>query len=141
MIQRSNDKQTTKGLFRLHDGYEVEAMLMEHHGDRNTVGISSQAGCAYACTFCATGQAGFSRNLTATEIFDRVRYFAKQLARQNRKITNVVAMGQGEPLANFDAVMGAIALLNECEGLRSREPPHHGLDRRAPPSTLSEMLR
>jgi 23S rRNA (adenine2503-C2)-methyltransferase len=116
VIQHSNDKQTTKGLFRLHDGNEVEAVLMEHHGDRNTVCISSQAGCAYACTFCATGQAGFSRNLTATEIFDQARYFATQLARHNRKLTNVVFMGQGEPFANFDAVMGAIALLNDPKG-------------------------
>src|SRR5579884_2294712 len=61
VIQRSNDRQTTKGLFRLHDGLEVEAVLMEHRGERNTVCISSQAGCAYACAFCATGQAGFSR--------------------------------------------------------------------------------
>jgi 23S rRNA (adenine2503-C2)-methyltransferase len=116
VIQRSNDKQTTKGLFRLHDGYEVEAVLMEHHGGRNTVCISSQAGCAYACAFCATGQAGFSRNLTATEIFDQARYFAKQLARKGGKITNVVFMGQGEPFANFEPVMGAVALLNDPNG-------------------------
>jgi 23S rRNA (adenine2503-C2)-methyltransferase len=116
VIQRSNDGQTTKGLFRLHDGNEVEAVLMEHHGERNTVCISSQAGCAYACTFCSTGQAGFSRNLTATEIFDQARYFAKQLARQGRKITNVVFMGQGEPFANFEPVMGAVALLNDPHG-------------------------
>ncbi|HEY0395572.1 MAG TPA: 23S rRNA (adenine(2503)-C(2))-methyltransferase RlmN [Candidatus Elarobacter sp.] len=113
VIQRSRDGQTTKGLFRLHDGFEVEAVLMEHHGERNTVCISSQAGCAYACTFCATGQAGFSRNLSATEIFDQARYFAKQLARENRKLTNVVFMGQGEPFANYDAVLGAVALLND----------------------------
>jgi 23S rRNA (adenine2503-C2)-methyltransferase len=116
VIQRSNDRQTTKGLFRLHDGNEVEAVLMEHHGGRNTVCISSQAGCAYACTFCSTGQAGFTRNLTATEIFDQARYFAKQLARDGRKITNVVFMGMGEPLANMDNVMGAVALLNDPNG-------------------------
>ena len=116
IVQRSRDGQTSKGLFRLHDGNEVEAVLMEHHGERNTVCISSQAGCAYACTFCATGQAGFSRNLTATEIFDQARYFAKQLARGGRKITNVVFMGQGEPLANMDPVMGAVALLNDPKG-------------------------
>ncbi|HEX3550932.1 MAG TPA: 23S rRNA (adenine(2503)-C(2))-methyltransferase RlmN [Candidatus Elarobacter sp.] len=116
VVQRSNDRQTTKGLFRLHDGYEVEAVLMEHRGERNTVCISSQAGCAYACAFCATGQAGFSRNLTATEIFDQARHFGKQLARTGRKITNVVFMGQGEPFANMDAVMGAVALLNDPHG-------------------------
>jgi 23S rRNA (adenine2503-C2)-methyltransferase len=116
VVQRSRDGQTTKGLFRLHDGNEVEAVLMEHHGERNTVCFSSQAGCAYACTFCATGQAGFSRNLSATEIFDQVRYFAKQLARQGRKITNLVAMGMGEPFANYDSVMGAVALFNDPKG-------------------------
>jgi 23S rRNA (adenine2503-C2)-methyltransferase len=116
IVQRSRDGQTSKGLFRLHDGNEVEAVLMEHHGERNTVCISSQAGCAYACTFCSTGQAGYSRNLTATEIFDQTRYFAKELARQGRKVTNVVFMGQGEPFANFEAVMGAVALLNDAKG-------------------------
>jgi len=116
VVQRSNDGQTTKGLFRLHDGNEVEAVLMEHHGERNTVCFSSQAGCAYACTFCATGQAGFTRNLSAIEIFDQVRFFAKQLARQSRKVTNLVAMGMGEPLANMDNVMGAVALFNDPKG-------------------------
>src|SRR4030088_2827210 len=104
VVQKSSDRQTTKGLFRLHDGNEVEAVLMEHHGDRNTVCISSQAGCAYACSFCSTGQAGFTRNLSATEIFDQVRYFAKELAAQGRKVTNLVAMGMGEPFANMDNV-------------------------------------
>jgi 23S rRNA (adenine2503-C2)-methyltransferase len=115
-VQHSSDGQTTKGLFRLHDGSEVEAVLMEHHGERNTVCISSQAGCAYACAFCATGQAGFTRNLTATEIFDQARYFAKQLARDRRKVTNIVFMGMGEPFANYDAVMAAVALLNDPKG-------------------------
>jgi 23S rRNA (adenine2503-C2)-methyltransferase len=89
---------------------------MQHRGERNTVCISSQAGCAYACSFCSTGQAGFTRNLTATEIFDQARYFAKQLAREGRKITNVVFMGMGEPFANYDAVMGAVALLHDPHG-------------------------
>jgi 23S rRNA (adenine2503-C2)-methyltransferase len=116
VIQRSNDNQTTKGLFRLHDGNEVEAVLMEHHGGRTTVCISSQAGCAYACTFCSTGQAGFTRNLSATEIFDQARYFAAVLARDGRKVTNVVFMGMGEPFAAYDDVMGAVALLNDPNG-------------------------
>ena len=115
-IQRSNDKQTSKGLFKLFDGNEVEAVLMEHWGDRTTVCISSQAGCAYACAFCSTGQAGYTRNLTAIEIFDQARYFARELKSRNKKITNIVFMGQGEPFANYDAVMDAVRLLNDPNG-------------------------
>ncbi len=115
-VQRSNDKQTTKGLFRLHDGNEVEAVLMEHWGDRTTVCISSQAGCAYKCAFCSTGQAGFTRHLTSVEIFDQARFFARELKQRNKKITNVVFMGMGEPFHNYDAVMGAVSLLNDPHG-------------------------
>lgn len=116
VVQHSKDRQTTKGLFRLHDGNEIEAVLMEHHGERNTVCISSQSGCAYGCTFCSTGQAGFTRHLSPTEIFDQVRYFARQLAKHNRKVTNIVFMGMGEPFANPDAVMASVALLNDPQG-------------------------
>jgi 23S rRNA (adenine2503-C2)-methyltransferase len=116
VIARSSDKQTTKGLFRLADGSEVEAVLMEHFGDRNTVCISSQAGCAFACAFCSTGQAGFTRQLEATEIFDQARYFARELAAKGKRITNVVFMGMGEPFHNYDAVMNAVALLNDGQG-------------------------
>jgi 23S rRNA (adenine2503-C2)-methyltransferase len=115
-IQHSNDGQTIKGLFRLHDGNEVESVLMQHRGERNTVCISSQAGCAYACAFCSTGQAGFTRDLTPTEIFDQARWFARLLAREGRKITNIVFMGMGEPFANYDAVMDAVRLLNDPQG-------------------------
>ncbi len=115
-IQRSNDEQTSKGLFRLHDGNEVEAVLMEHWNERTTVCISSQAGCAYACSFCSTGQAGYTRNLTAIEIFDQARFFARELKPRGKKITNIVFMGQGEPFANYDAVMGAVRLLNDPSG-------------------------
>jgi 23S rRNA (adenine2503-C2)-methyltransferase len=116
VVQRSNDKQTSKGLFRLADGSEVEAVLMEHFGDRNTVCISSQAGCAFACAFCSTGQAGFTRQLEATEIFDQARYFARELAAKGRRITNIVFMGMGEPFHNYDAVMDAVALLHDGQG-------------------------
>jgi 23S rRNA (adenine2503-C2)-methyltransferase len=115
--QHSNDGQTIKGLFRLADGNEVEAVLMQHHGERNTVCISSQSGCAYACAFCSTGQAGFTRHLTPTEIFDQARYFARLLHAQGRKITNVVFMGMGEPFHNYGAVMDAVRLLNDPHGL------------------------
>lgn len=115
-VQRSRDEQTTKALFRLRDGKEVEAVLMEHHGDRTTVCISSQAGCAFACDFCATGQGGFNRNLTAGEIFEQALFFARALAKREKRITNVVFMGMGEPFHNYDAVMDAVALLNDPNG-------------------------
>jgi len=116
VVQRSADGQTTKGLFRLADGAEVEAVLMEHFAGRTTVCISSQAGCAYRCAFCSTGQAGFTRHLTATEIFDQARYFARSLKTVGKRITNVVFMGMGEPFHNMDAVMGAVSLLSDPHG-------------------------
>lgn len=115
-VQHSKDAQTAKGVFRLSDGKEVEAVLMEHHGDRTTVCISSQAGCAFACAFCATGQGGFNRNLSAGEIFDQAWFFARELARKDKRITNVVFMGMGEPFHNYEAVMDAVALLNDPHG-------------------------
>jgi 23S rRNA (adenine2503-C2)-methyltransferase len=116
VVQHSNDRQTIKGLFRLADGNEVEAVLMQHRNERNTVCISSQSGCAYACAFCATGQAGFTRHLKPTEIFDQARYFARSLHAQGRKITNIVFMGMGEPFHNYAAVMDAVRLLNDAHG-------------------------
>jgi 23S rRNA (adenine2503-C2)-methyltransferase len=115
-VQRSQDEQTTKALFRLRDGNEVEAVLMEHYGNRTTACISSQAGCAFACAFCATGQGGFNRNCTAGEIFDQAWFFARHLAAREKRITNVVFMGMGEPFHNYDAVMEAVALLNDPHG-------------------------
>ncbi|HEY2474083.1 MAG TPA: 23S rRNA (adenine(2503)-C(2))-methyltransferase RlmN [Candidatus Cybelea sp.] len=116
VLQHSNDRQTTKGLFRLGDGKEVEAVLMEHYGDRTTLCVSSHAGCAFACAFCSTGQAGFNRNLTAGEIFDQAWFFARELAGRGKRITNVVFMGMGEPFHNYEAVMEAVALLNDAHG-------------------------
>ena len=89
---------------------------MEHHGDRTTLCISSQAGCAFACAFCSTGQAGFNRNLSAGEIFDQAWFFARELAAREKRITNIVFMGMGEPFHNYDSVMEAVALLNDPQG-------------------------
>jgi len=116
LLQESSDGRTVKGLFRLHDGKEVEAVLMEHRGDRTTLCISSQAGCAFACAFCSTGQAGFSRNLSAGEIFDQAVFLARRLAARRKRVTNVVFMGMGEPFHNYAAVMEAVALLNDPRG-------------------------
>jgi 23S rRNA (adenine2503-C2)-methyltransferase len=115
-LQRSNDGQTTKGLFRLNDGNQVEAVCMEHRGGRTTVCISSQAGCAFKCAFCSTGQAGFTRNLEAVEIFDQARFFARELKSRGKRVTNIVFMGMGEPFHNYDAVMDAVRLLNDPHG-------------------------
>ncbi len=116
VLQESSDGHTTKCLFRLRDGKEVEAVLMEHRGDRTTLCISSQAGCAFGCSFCSTGQAGFSRNLAAGEIFDQALFLARRLTARGKRVTNVVFMGMGEPFHNYAAVMEAVALLNDPHG-------------------------
>ncbi len=121
-LQTSSD-ETAKGLFRLPSGRPVEAVLIpdfEETGDarRLTVCVSSQVGCAMGCSFCATGRMGFQQNLSAGEIFDQAR-FMDTLARQRygRPITNVVFMGMGEPLLNYDNVLRSIALLTDADGL------------------------
>jgi 23S rRNA (adenine2503-C2)-methyltransferase len=113
----SRDGMTVKWLWRLHDGALVETVLM-HYEDRTTVCVSSQAGCAMACGFCATGQAGFDRNLTTGEIVEQVA-LAIQRARP-RRVTNVVLMGMGEPLANYDRVWPAVQRLHDDIGLSAR---------------------
>lgn len=105
---------TKKYLFRLPDGLYVEAVYIPEE-KRKTVCFSTQVGCAVGCLFCATGQQGFKRNLTAGEIVDQVRKIGQD--RQTR-ISHVVAMGQGEPLANYDGTLKAIRLLNADYGLK-----------------------
>lgn len=112
---RSRDGQTCKVLFALPDGAQVEAVLM-HYVRRHTVCLSTQAGCAIGCSFCATGQSGFQRNLSAGEIVAQVLYFARQIAVQGERITNIVLMGMGEPLANYEATWAAIRRVNDPEG-------------------------
>lgn len=112
----SRDGQTTKLLYRLAGGNEVEAVLMRHRGGRTTACISSQAGCALKCDFCATGQGGFSRNLTALEIFDQAVDVARRARAEGRTLTNIVFMGMGEPFLNYDRVMDSVALLNDAAG-------------------------
>ena len=112
----SGDRQTTKFLFALADGKEVEAVLMRHRGNRTTACISSQAGCALKCDFCATGQGGFFRNMTGLEIFDQAVFVARRARDENKALTNLVFMGMGEPFLNYDAVMDAVALMNDGQG-------------------------
>ena len=113
---------TEKFLFQLADGHYIECVLMRYRGDmskqRNTLCISSQVGCAMGCTFCATGQSGFVRNLTVGEIVSQVYEVNHQLMAEGDTLPvgNVVLMGMGEPFLNLDNVLKAVALLNDPQG-------------------------
>ena len=112
-VQQSSDG-TRKYLWRLGDGEAMESVLIPS-GARRTLCISSQAGCALGCVFCATGRMGFRRNLTAWEIAGQAREVI--LADPAEKPTNIVFMGMGEPLLNWPAVSTALSILNDPEGL------------------------
>ena len=101
------------------DGSQVETVLMRY-ADRVTVCVSTQAGCAMACGFCATGQAGFRRHLTSGEIVEQVVRAARRARDDGRRLGNVVFMGMGEPLANYDAVWAAVERLHDDVGLSAR---------------------
>ena len=124
-VDQSADRGTTrKWLFRTPDGAGIEAVLMGYP-KRTTLCISSQVGCAMACTFCATGQFGFERHLEAGEIVAQVMYANAFLRRSPMKgspqrVTNVVYMGMGEPLANYDRVRESLRRLIEVAGMSAR---------------------
>jgi 23S rRNA (adenine2503-C2)-methyltransferase len=118
----SSDGWTRKILFTLPDRAQIETVLMEYD-TRNTVCISTQAGCAMGCTFCATGQGGFQRNLTSGEIVEQVLFFDRELRQSNfqapasnHQITNVVLMGMGEPFANYHQLIDALQRLSDPLG-------------------------
>ena len=113
---------TEKALHRLSDGALIESVLMHYPArrsadgaqrERNTLCISSQAGCAVGCPFCATGELGFTRDLSTAEILDQVRSAARRLTVRGRLLTNVVFMGMGEPLLNLDRVLEAVSALSD----------------------------
>lgn len=113
----SGDGFTEKYLLRLGDGAEVEAVRMGFPG-RFTACLSSQVGCAMGCVFCATGQMGFSRHLTAGEIVAQAHHVERTLrASHGERLRNIVMMGMGEPLHNFDPVMEALEILTDNRGL------------------------
>jgi 23S rRNA (adenine2503-C2)-methyltransferase len=129
----SKDDRTRKILLELADGKLIESVLMLYppvgeSSSRATVCVSSQAGCAYGCTFCATGQMGFERHLSAGEIVAQVLFFARELraapwraaglpaSKPIDHITNIVLMGMGEPLHNYTNVLQALRILNSAEG-------------------------
>ncbi len=132
----SADGSTDKALFRLSDGELVETVLMRYAADshrkaRKTVCVSTQAGCALGCTFCATGQQGFRRQLTTGEIVAQIIFMQRIALAEDRSevengaremgsvqgVTNVVFMGMGEPLANYENTMSAIRSINDANGL------------------------
>jgi len=129
----SSDGSTRKTLFQLPDGNLIEAVLMRY-GDpadfpspsgrgargegrhRRTLCISTQAGCAMGCVFCATGQMGFKRNLSGGEIVAQVMYYAQMLKEAGETVSNIVYMGMGEPFHNYENTMTSIDRLNDAEG-------------------------
>jgi 23S rRNA (adenine2503-C2)-methyltransferase len=115
--QVSDRGTTVKLLLALGDGRAIETVLM-HYPARTTVCVSTQAGCAMACGFCATGQAGFDRQLTTGEIVEQT-VWARRLSAP-RRVSNVVFMGMGEPLANYDAVWAAVERLHGAMGVSAR---------------------
>lgn len=103
----ADDGETQKTLWRLHDGTLLESVLMRYP-NRATLCISSQAGCGMACPFCATGQGGLDRNLSTGEIVDQVRAAAATMNNEGGRLSNIVFMGMGEPLANYNRVVSAV---------------------------------
>jgi len=119
----SKDGRTVKARIILDDGLAIETVLMKHSDRRNTVCVSSQVGCPLGCLFCVTGEIGFKRNLTASEIVEQVLFFARYLKKENEKITNIVFMGMGEPFLNWENVKEAIQIINDdnCFGIGARK--------------------
>jgi 23S rRNA (adenine2503-C2)-methyltransferase len=117
----SDDGQTVKWLWQLDDGARVETVLMHYH-DRSTVCVSTQAGCAMACGFCATGQGGFERNLSCGEIVEQVVRASQRAAQGSapRRVSNVVFMGMGEPMANYDRTLDAAHRMQADLGISAR---------------------
>ncbi len=116
--QSADRGMTTKHLWSLRDGRLVESVLMRYR-NRTTLCISSQAGCAMACSFCATGQVGFDRNLSVGEIVEQVLGTLHEAGSDERAV-NIVFMGMGEPLANYDAVWAAVERFHGDMGIGAR---------------------
>jgi 23S rRNA (adenine2503-C2)-methyltransferase len=114
--ENSSDGFTRKYLLRFDDDVAVETVLMRYKG-RATACVSTQAGCAMGCIFCATGQSGFRRQLSAAEILAQVHHVARALAGEGSRLRNLVLMGQGEPLHNYDASMRSVDTVIHSSGL------------------------
>ena len=118
--QVSQRDGTVKRAYEFRDGSVVESVLMPYEDGRRTACISSQAGCGMGCTFCATGQMGLTRHLTAAEIFEQAARFSRELSARGERLSNVVFMGMGEPLANYENVMAAARRINDELGVGAR---------------------
>lgn len=112
----SKDNHTTKALFSLPDGHQIETVLMSYR-KRRTVCISTQAGCALGCIFCATGQMGFDRHLTVGEIVEQVLWASRKLNVTGNRLTNIVLMGMGEPFHNYANSMDALNRIEDSNGM------------------------
>ena len=118
----SDDGDTTKLLLTLDDGSSVETVLMQYASKkigghpRSTICVSTQIGCAMGCIFCATGQMGFEINLKAEQIVSQVIHFAEILETRGEHVTNLVFMGMGEPMANYDEMIRAVKILTHDRG-------------------------
>ena len=113
---RSTDSNTVKVLFKLPDGKQIETVLMNYR-KRRTVCVSTQAGCAMGCHFCATGHMGLERNLTVGEIVAQALWASRLLRSEGRKLTNIVLMGMGEPFHNYANSLAALDRLNDTDGM------------------------
>ena len=118
----SDDHDTTKLLLKLDDDHSVETVLMQYSPSklgghpRSTICVSTQIGCAMGCVFCATGQMGFETNLKAEHIISQVIHFAEILQKRGEHVTNLVFMGMGEPMANYDEMIRALKILTHDRG-------------------------
>jgi 23S rRNA (adenine2503-C2)-methyltransferase len=120
-VEQVSKDGTVKRAYALPDGQLIESVLMKYADGRRTACISSQVGCAMGCTFCATGQMGFKRSLSADEIFEQAMRFAAELKnKEGERLSNIVFMGMGEPLANYDNVLTAAKRINSDLGIGSR---------------------
>lgn len=119
LFSSPRDSKSLKALISLADGEEIETVLIRQKEQRNTICVSSQAGCPLNCAFCATGMNGFRRNLQAEEIIEQLLFWARYLKKEGRgeKIDNVVFMGMGEPFLNYDQFIKAVKFINKPETL------------------------
>jgi 23S rRNA (adenine2503-C2)-methyltransferase len=122
VVEQQSADGTQKRLYRLPEEQPryIESVLMPYEDGRRTACISTQAGCAMGCVFCATGQMGFVRHLTSAEIFEQAMRFASELHARGERLSNIVLMGMGEPFHNYDASLAAIRRLQSDLGIGAR---------------------